>query len=43
MRIDGNVIINEHAVAADIIVEGFHGFVTTQTEVDINVDEYRYW
>ena len=43
MRIDGNVIINEHAVAPDIIVEGYHGFVTAQTEVDINVDEYRYW
>jgi len=43
MRIDGNVIINEHAVAPDIIIEGYHGFVTAQTEVDINVDEYRYW
>ena len=43
MRIDGNVIINEHAVAADIIIAGEHGFVTAQSEVDINVDEYRYW
>jgi len=43
MRIDGNVIINEHAVAPDIITDGWQGFVTTQTEVDINVDEYRYW
>ena len=43
MRIDGNVIINEHAVAADIIIEGCYGFVTAQNEVDINVDEYRYW
>jgi len=43
MRIDGNVIINEHAVAADIIIPAQHGFVTAQTEVDINVDEYRYW
>jgi len=43
MRIDGNVIIDEHAVAADIIDAGEQGFVTAQTEVDINVDEYRYW
>ena len=43
MRIDGNVIITEHAVAADIVLQGKFGFVTAQTEVDINVDEYRYW
>lgn len=43
MRIDGNVIINEHAVAADITAAGYHGFVTAQDEVDINVTEYHYW
>jgi len=43
MRIDGNVIITEHAVAADIVLQGKFGFVTAQTEVDINVGEYRYW
>jgi len=43
VRIDGAVIVNEHAVAADIITRGEFGFVTAQTEVDINVDEYRYW
>jgi len=43
VRIDGAVIVNEHAVAADITDQGLFGFVTAQTEVDINVDEYRYW
>jgi len=43
LRIDGAVLCTEHDVGPDITDAGEFGFVTTQTEVDINVDEYRYW
>lgn len=43
LTIDGAVLATEYDVGPDIITEGEFGFVTTQTEVDINVDEYRYW